>query len=71
MIRNVRVHKFCELSGYTESAVYQKINTGVWREGHEWHRAPDGHILIDQEGFDRWVEGQRREGSRPTVVASN
>ena len=59
-IRYVRVKRFCELSGYTETAVYQKIRAGHWRQGHEWQRAPDGHIMVDLEGVERWVEGQER-----------
>jgi hypothetical protein len=27
-LRYVRVKRFCELSGYTETAVYQKIRAG-------------------------------------------
>jgi hypothetical protein len=25
-------------------------------EGQVWRRAPDGRILIDMEGYRRWVE---------------
>ena len=38
-------------------AVYEKIRVGVWVEGRHYRRAPDGHILIDLEAFERWVEG--------------
>ena len=47
------------LTGYTEKAIQQKIDAGVWREGHEWKKAPDGRRLVDLEGYDRWVEGGR------------
>lgn len=55
--RYVRVRKFTELTGYTEKAIYRKIEDGVWMLGREYRRAPDGCICIDIEGFERWVEG--------------
>lgn len=33
-----------------------KIDKGVWMEGREYRRAPDGHILIDILGYEKWVE---------------
>lgn len=61
LVRYVRIPKFCELCGeYTPKAVQEKIRTGAWIEGCEYRRAPDGHILVDVEGFQRWVEGRRR-----------
>lgn len=46
------------LTGYTPKAVERKIQDGVWREGREFKRAPDGRILVDREGFRRWVESR-------------
>lgn len=54
-----RIVKFAADTGYTEKAVQRKIEDGVWIEGKEYRRAPDGNILVDIEGFERWVEGQR------------
>ena len=45
------------LTGYTVSAIETKIARGVWVEGREWRRAPDGRVLIDLRGYERWVEG--------------
>lgn len=59
MIRYVRIPKFVDLTGYTERAVEDKIRRGVWVEGHEYRRAPDGHILVDLQGVEKWVEGRR------------
>jgi hypothetical protein len=56
-VRYVRVRKFTELSGYTEKAIYRKIEDGVWMLGREYRRAPDGCICIDIEGYHTWVEG--------------
>ena len=57
--RYVTLARFEALTGYTEKAAARKIETGVWLEGHEYRRAPDGRLLIDMEGFERWVEGRR------------
>ena len=59
MTRYIRIKKFVELTGYTEAAVQAKINKGIWIEGREYRRAPDGAILVDMEGYERWVEGAR------------
>lgn len=56
MTRYVRIPKFCEFTGYTEKAVREKIRTGVWAEGLQYRRAEDGHILIDLQGYEKWVE---------------
>ena len=44
------------LTGYTVKAMQRKIERGDWQEGKVWRRAPDGHILIDLVGYERWVE---------------
>jgi len=63
--RYVRIKRFAELTGYTEKAVYRKIADGVWIQGREYRRAPDGNICIDLEGFQKWVEnGQGLASSR-------
>jgi hypothetical protein len=56
--RYVRLPLFEQLTGYTQKAVRRKIERGVWVEGRQFRRAPDGHILIDMEGYKKWVEGQ-------------
>jgi hypothetical protein len=58
ILRYVLVAKFCAESGYTEKAVRRKIEDGVWVENQQFRRAPDGHIMVDLEGYARWVEGQ-------------
>ncbi|WP_230588671.1 hypothetical protein [Sphingobium yanoikuyae] len=62
--RYVRVRKFAEISGYTEKAIYRKIEDGVWLAGKEFRRAPDGNICIDIEGYEKWVEAGRAAASR-------
>lgn len=63
-MRYVLIPKFCAESGYTEKAVRLKIERGVWIEGRQWRKAPDGHVMIDIEGVERWVEGQLEPSSR-------
>ena len=41
------------LTGYTIGAIETKIARGVWVEGREWRRAPDGRVLIDMRGYER------------------
>ena len=60
--RYVRIHLFGALTGYSAKAVERKIASGAWMEGREFKRAPDGHILVDMRGYERWVEKQLQEG---------
>ncbi len=59
--RYIRIPKFVEQTGYTARAVETKILRGVWLEGKEYRRAPDNSILIDMEGFNKWVEKRQAE----------
>jgi len=44
------------MTGLTEKAIRRKIETGVWTEGRQYRRGPDGHIYISVKGFAQWVE---------------
>jgi hypothetical protein len=44
------------ITGYTVKAMERKIERGDWVEGKVWRRAPDGRVLIDILGYQRWVE---------------
>jgi len=55
-LRYVQLPVFETLSGYTPKAVERKIAAGVWMEGREYRRAPDGHVMVDLVEFERWVE---------------
>lgn len=46
------------ITGYSVKAMERKIERGDWPEGKLWKRAPDGRILIDMMGYQRWVESQ-------------
>ena len=47
-----------QITGYTVKAMQRKIERGDWIEGKVWIRAPDGHVLIDMEGYRKWVESR-------------
>jgi hypothetical protein len=47
------------LTGYSVKAMERKIERGDWQEGKVWRRAPDGRIVIDVLGYQRWVEGPK------------
>jgi hypothetical protein len=47
------------LTGYSVKAIERKIERGDWQEGKVWRRAPDGRIVIDVLGYQRWIEGPR------------
>jgi hypothetical protein len=47
------------LTGYSVKAMERKIERGDWQEGKVWKSAPDGRIVIDVLGYQRWVEGTR------------
>lgn len=46
-------------TGYSVKAIERKREEGVWVEGREWIRAPDGKPLISIEGFNKWAESGR------------
>lgn len=47
------------ITGYSVKAIRRKIEAGVWLEGREFRRAPDGHVLISVKGYELWVEKGR------------
>jgi hypothetical protein len=47
------------LTGYSVKAMERKIERGDWQEGKVWKRAPDGRVVIDVLGYQRWVEGAK------------
>ena len=68
--RYVLIPLFCAATGYTEKAVRRKIQSGVWLQGQVWRKAPDGHIVIDMEGYNKWVEQQTSPESKSAASQS-
>ena len=58
--RFVKPPVFEALTGYTTEAINTKIKRGVWLEGFEVVRAPDGNIRLDMQGYERWAAGLPR-----------
>lgn len=52
----VLIPRAAELTGYSPRAIELKIKRGIWREGLEWRKAPDGRRMINLPGVQRWVE---------------
>lgn len=57
-IRFVTLKRFEELTGYSEDATRTKMRRGVWLQDREFVKAPDGHVLMDLEAYERWVLGE-------------
>lgn len=56
MARYLTIEKFSIETGYSPDAIRTKIRDGIWREGREYKKAPDNRILMDMEGYEKWVE---------------
>ncbi len=47
--------------GTTRSSIENRIGKGVWLEGRQYYRAPDGTRWIIVAGVNKWIaSGQRR-----------
>ncbi len=43
------------MTGYSVRAIEEKFAKGVWLEGREWVKAPDGRRLVSMKGYEAWV----------------
>ena len=59
-IQHLTIHKFSELSGYSPHAIRSKIKRGDWLQDCVWVKAPDGRVLINIQGYEKWVSGQNQ-----------
>jgi hypothetical protein len=57
-VKWVRIKLAAEKTGYTEKAIRNKIQCGIWLMNVIWRKAPDGCIFINLEAVEKWVEGQ-------------
>jgi hypothetical protein len=58
------------ITGLSEKAIRRKIDDGVWVDGREYRRGPDGHIYISVEGIKAWVEKGLTFGLHPSESRS-
>ena len=56
-IKYVLLPLFAVMTGYSEKAVRNKIQEGVWLQGKHYRKAPDGRITMDMEEYYQWVQG--------------
>ncbi|WP_241693388.1 excisionase [Endozoicomonas acroporae] len=56
MVDYVRIEKFCELTGWSESWVRKRISKQVWQEGREYVHLPGNRIVVSIRGYEAWVE---------------
>lgn len=63
-VRFVTIPRAAELTGYSETAIRSKTQTGEWAENREWKWMPDGRKLIDLEGYNAWCLKEGRATTR-------
>lgn len=56
--RYVTIRMYASGSGFTVNAIRQKICNGVWIEKREYFRTPEGAVMVDRQGVDRWITGK-------------
>jgi len=49
-----------QLTGYSVKAMQRKIERGDWIQDKVWRHAPDGRVVIDLIGYQKWIEGRKR-----------
>ena len=59
---NVGIDLAAAMFGTTRSSIENRISKGVWLEGRQYHRAPDGTIWVNVKGVNQWVASKRRKG---------
>ncbi len=52
----VLIPVFAAMTGYSDKAVRRKIEDGIWIEGKQYKRAPDGRITMNLQEYYKWVE---------------
>jgi hypothetical protein len=56
--RYVRLPLASLITGFSVKAMQSKIKRGDWAEGKVCRHAPDGCILIDLQGYQRWLDSR-------------
>ncbi len=66
MVKWVKLKKYTDYTGDSPMAVYKRIGNGVWAEGLQAKKAPDGTWWVNLEAVEEWVEN----GKAPPVRAA-
>ena len=53
--RFLTVELFSAMTGLSPGAVRKRIERGVYLEGKQFRRAPDGRVWMDTKGHEQWV----------------
>lgn len=56
--RYVTIDLFATITGLTPGAIRKRIERGVYVEGKQYRRAPDGRLWMDTKGHEQWVEAE-------------
>ncbi|MBE1299765.1 MAG: excisionase [Alteromonadaceae bacterium] len=51
--------KLSELTGYSESALGNKVHDGVFREGFHYIRSPDNRLQFIISNIENYLSGER------------
>jgi hypothetical protein len=54
--RYVTIELFSTITGLTPGAIRKRIERGIYLEGKQYRRAPDGRVWMDTKGHEQWVE---------------
>lgn len=65
LLELVTIEKAEERTGLSEKAIRRKIERGIWVDGREYYRAPDGGVFISLRGYELWVVSGRGSKSGP------
>ncbi len=57
-LRYIKLERFAELTGYTNTALRQKKKAGKWVEGIHILKVPDGNLLVDIYAYEAWCRGE-------------
>lgn len=59
-INLITTKKLAELTGYSVGALRKKIHDGVFTQGVQYVKSPDGRIHWNIQEYEKWVRhGQR------------
>lgn len=67
----IKLVKYCEVTGDTPDAFQARRRRGVWIEGLQFTKAPDGTIWINTDEVDKWVEQQSSQSCHGVLASAN